>query len=175
MERLDDGGGGEELGSLAQAARSKELKTARTTLIAVGVITLLANGVMALLAKGMVDKAFEAEIRNMQQPGMVLDQDQLNQLKQQAVTSTQLICFGFAAVGLVFIGLGVFVNKAPVVCTAIGLVLYIAGWAITAVLDPTMIAKGIILKIIIIVALVKALQAAIAYQRETASAGLEPV
>jgi hypothetical protein len=50
--------------------------------------------------------------------------------------------------------------------TALGLILYVGAFAIFAAMDPASIAQGIIIKIIIIVGLVKALQSALAYQKE---------
>jgi hypothetical protein len=45
-------------------------------------------------------------------------------------------------------------------------VLYLAGNAISAVMDPTTIAQGIIIKIIIIAGLVRSIKAALEYERE---------
>jgi hypothetical protein len=158
------------LGSLAQSARSKHLKTAKVTLIAVGVLTILGNVVFAVAAESMVQQAIDKELRGV--PAGQIDQEVVAELKKQAVTTTRLVSGAFVAVGVVFIFLGLFVSRAPVACTATGLVLYLAGWAITGVLDPSMIFKGALLKVIIIVALVKALKAAIAFQKEE-SATLE--
>ena len=73
--------------------------------------------------------------------------------------------------GVVFVLLGFFVHRAPVAMTATGLILYIADYAIGAVLDPTYLVRGIIVKIVIVVCLVKALNAAIACERERRIAG----
>ena len=170
MERLSED---DELGSLADSARAKAVKTARTTLIAVGVLTIVANGFLAVAAESLVDSAFKKEINQLQQQGLQVDPAAVEGLKQEAVTSTRLTAIGFAGMGVVFIILGALVQRSPVVCTALGLVLYLAGAGITAMFDPSTLAKGFIIKIIIIVALVKALQAGLAAQREAAS--LEPV
>ena len=170
MERLSDD---DQLGSLADSARSKAVKTARTTLIAVGVLTIVVNGFLAAMAEPMVEAAFQKEINQLRQQGMDVDQNAVQNLKEEAVTSTRLTAVGFAGMGVVFLILGAFVQRSPVVCTALGLVLYIAGAGITAMIDPSTIAKGAIIKIIIIVALVKALQAGLAAQREASA--LEPV
>lgn len=74
--------------------------------------------------------------------------------------------FGFAGVGFTYFILGAFIYSAPVACTILGLILYVAGWAISAAMNPVMLANGIVIKIIIVMALVRAIQAAIAYQRE---------
>lgn len=156
-----------ELGSLGQSARTKHLKAAKTTMIIVGILTLGANIFMAISAENFVQAAFDKELRNI--PAGQIDQNKLAELKKDAVRSVQLTSFGFAALGVVFLVLGFLVYRAPVVTTATGLILYLAGWATSAAMDPTMIAKGIILKVIIIAALVRALKAAIEYQKEQAA------
>jgi uncharacterized membrane protein YphA (DoxX/SURF4 family) len=166
----DAEGESDGLGSLAQSSRKQNLKTARTTMFVVGALTIAANLFLALGAEKMVDLAFEKEIQKVRNQGMEVDPAAIGELKAQAVKSTRLAGFGFAAVGGVFILLGLFVYKAPVACTVLALVLYIAGWAISAVADPAQIVAGLLIKIIIIAALGKAVQAAIAYQREAAPA-----
>lgn len=145
----------EGLGSLAQSARTSHLKSARTTLFVIGVLTIIANLGMAALAQNLVDQ----ELRN-----------EPEQVKQQVVLVTQFVAGGFAAVGVIFLILGSLIYKAPVPCTVLALILYIAGQAISVLLDPTMLAKGAVVKVIIIVALVKAVQAALAYRREEMAA-----
>ena len=136
----------QNLGSLAQSARGKQLKSARNTLIAVGVLTALLNfGVAA--AAGSIAQG-NAEVQQM----------------------IMLSGIGFGLLGVVFIVLGVMVNTYPVPCTMLGLVLYIGANAVSALIDPTTIAQGIIIKGIIIVGLVKSLRAAQAYQQETNAA-----
>ncbi len=73
---------------------------------------------------------------------------------------------GFGALGVVFIVMGFFVTSFPVPITIAALVLYLAAFAITAVLDPTMIYRGIVIKIIIVGALVRSIKAALEYQRD---------
>ena len=63
--------------------------------------------------------------------------------------------------------LGVYVKKFPVPATITGLVLYLGANAVFGLMDPTTLARGLIIKIFIIIGLFKAVQAAIAYQRES--------
>jgi hypothetical protein len=160
-----------ELGSLGQSARSKHLKSAKVTMILVGILTIGANAFLAGMAEKLVDDAFKKELQNI--PAEQIDAVKLQELKQQAITTTKLVSIGFCVVGVVYLVLGFMVYRAPVATTATALVLYIAGWAVTGLMDPAMLLKGIILKIIIIGLLVRALKAAIEYQKE--SAGVEAV
>ena len=67
-----------------------------------------------------------------------------------------------------FIGLGLAVYKIPVVATVLGLILYIGANIVFVVLtgNPLVLAQGIVVKILIIIGLFKAVQSAVAYQRE---------
>ncbi len=58
------------------------------------------------------------------------------------------------------------VKTYPVPATVLGLVLYVGCAAVFGYLDPTTLAMGWLVKIIIVVALAKAIQSAVAYQRE---------
>jgi len=158
-----------ELGSLGQSARSKHLKSAKVTMIVVGILTLLVNGFVAVSAEKVVNDAFAKELKGI--PAGQIDAAKLEELKKQAITTTQLVAVGFCIVGVVYILLGFMVYRAPVATTATALVLYIGGWAVSGLFDPAMLVNGIILKILIISLLVRALKAAIEYQKE--SAGVE--
>jgi hypothetical protein len=124
----------------------------------IGVLTILANLGVAMLSDSRIDE----EAKKLQGQGMVVDQKAIEAAKRE----TQLTCAGFAAVGVVFIVMGFFVNAYPVPITISALVLYLAGNAISAVMDPTTIAQGIIIKIIIIAGLVRSIKAALEYERE---------
>jgi hypothetical protein len=160
----DDG-----LGSLAQSARKSSLKQARGILIAIGVLTLIANAVLFALAEKMTKDAIAAE-KAKAGPGVQFDPVKLKELEDQEIRLRQVSAAVAVVLGIAFIGLGIAVYKAPVACTVTGLVLYLAANAIYGVMDPESLAKGAIIKVIIIVFLAKAVQAAVAYQKEEAQA-----
>ncbi len=164
----DDSDGLDGLGSLAQSARSKQLRSAKIAMIAVGILTIGANAFMGLGAKAFVEAAFARELKGI--PADQIDNAKLAELKESAVKTVQLSAVAFSALGVVFIVLGLLVYRAPVLCTSLGLILYLGGWAIDAAFDPAMLLKGILIKAIVIAALVKALKAAIEYQKEHATA-----
>lgn len=70
------------------------------------------------------------------------------------------------ALGVVFCVCGILVTKFPVPLTILSLVLYVGATAGFAFLAPASLLQGIIFKIIIIVALGKSVQTALAFQRE---------
>jgi hypothetical protein len=155
------GGGESGLSSLAQSAREKQINTARGILIAIGVITIVVNIIMLFIVHGQIDESIRK---------VGVDPRNVPPAMQLQVATARLIGYGitgaFVAMGAAFIILGALVRKYPVPCTIISLVLYVGGTVVTAILDLRNIGAGWLLKIIIIVALVKAVQAALASERE---------
>lgn len=161
-----------ELGSLAQSARVGHLRSARITLFIVGGLTLLVNGFMFINASAEVDAEINKQIQAAG-PGAMVNQAELAVIKKQAINQIQVIYGGAAALGLAFILLGIFIYVAPVPIVVTGLILYIAGNAIFALIDPANLGRGIVMKALVVILMAKAVQAAIAYQKETAAAKRE--
>lgn len=159
-----------KLGGLAQSARTKEIRNARSILLVIGVLTLLLNGFLFSQAPNEVQVEIDKQIKELP-AGQVADPEEVAALKDEWVRATRVIYGGGVAFGLGFIILGVLAPKHPVPCTIGGLVLYIGGYAIFGYLNPPSLTQGILIKIIIVSALFKAMQAAIAHQKEL---GLEP-
>lgn len=159
-----------KLGSLAQSARTNQLRSARTTMYFVGGLTILANLFMVFGAEGLVENNFAAEMRQLQQEGFELDMAKVEEIKASAIRSTQLMGVGFVGVGIIFCILGAYIYKYPVPATVLALVLYLSGAAISAMIDPATVASGLVIKIIIIVVLAKAIQSALAYRRQELAA-----
>jgi len=156
------------LGNLAQAARGKELKSARTIMLFVGVMSILVNGYFFGAAASNVQEEIDKEVRKLG-PTFVVDPVKLAQVKSQAVRSTRLIAFGGMLLGGVFVACGLLVEKHPVPMTVTALTLYLGGNAVFGVLNPASLGAGWIMKIFIVIALFKAVQAAFAYQKEMAA------
>jgi len=154
-----------KLGSLTKSARAKQLKTARGILIVVGILTLLVNGFMFANARHEVEEVIQKQISDLRTHGQTADMTSVAEVHNRAVRLCQLIYGATAFLGVVFIALGIMVYAYPVPTTVIGLVLYIAGIAVFGLLNPVSLAQGIIFRIIIIVALAKSIQAAVAYQK----------
>jgi hypothetical protein len=144
---LDDRGDLPRLGSLAQTARNKHLKQARYTLLVVGILMVAIQAVMYFVELEQVKKF----------PG--IDQDTAQQF---------LLIFhgGAIAVGLIFVFLSFFVEQYPVPITVVALAIFLVEQAVFIAIDWENAYRGLVIKIIVIVALVKALQAGIAAQKE---------
>jgi len=164
----------EELGSLAQSARKTSLGSARGIMIFIGILSILVNIALIFLAEKMVIDAVQKEV-GQQNMGLPEVQEHI----KKATLVAQVVQGGFAFVGLIFLVLAALIYKAPVVCTTMGLVLYLVGWAVPVALSAIggdmeeagrALASGILIKIIIILALVRAIQSAVAYQNEQKTA-----
>jgi len=166
---------GDDLGSLAQAARSKQLHSARTILLVVGILTVLVNGFFVFMAKSMVEKQFETDLADLRRQGMVIDDSKVEELREGAISSTRLINGIGLALGMVFIFLGANVKKYPIPMTITGLILYLGSAAVFGLIDPTTLVRGIIIKILIVVGLFKAVQSAIAYEKEMKNEAVVPI
>ncbi len=157
------------LGSLAQAARGKQLNQARNILLVVGVLTIAANAVFLAMTRSQVRAALGQEVQKVQGRGMTVDQEKLAQLEESAVRASYLIQGAMLALGVVFVVLGLAVKRYPVPATVLGLVLYVGAGVIAGLLNPEILLQGIIIKILIVAGLIKAVQSAVVYQREMAS------
>jgi hypothetical protein len=156
-----------KLGSLAQAARGKQLNQARGILIAIGILTIVLNAIFLALARDQVEKEAEAEIAKQGGRGrVVINEAQFKQAKEEAVQFVIIANSVAIFLGVLFVIFGLIVKTFPVPVTVLSLVIYIGAVLVFGVLDPRTLGAGIIWKIIIVVALVKAIQTALAYERE---------
>jgi len=143
------------LGSLAQSARGNELKQAQRILIVIGLLTLAIN---AFLLYNLPNEIAQAMQQNKIGPD---DADRF----RQAVTASGYVVYGLPALlGVVFVIFGAIVKSFPVPITITSLVLYIIATLTFGLLNPAVLAQGIIMKVIIVVALFRAIKAAFAYQ-----------
>lgn len=157
------------LGSLAQSARSKKLKQARVILIVIGVLNIAGNLVFMLaLLPSFVKGELDKEIQKAKAQHMVVDQAKVKEVEALMMRYGYLGSVVGIGLGVVFVILGLIVKQYPVPATLLGLVLYIGTIIILALTDLQTISQGIILKVIFIACLLKALQAAIAYEKERA-------
>jgi hypothetical protein len=165
-----------KLGSLAQKARGKQLKQARIIFFVVGVLTIVMNIVDISMIRSNFRKAVDKEIQKKGGPGVVqVDRAQLQKAEDDTFLLGCAIDGVFMLLGVVFLIFGALVYRFPVPVTVTGLVLYLlslgAGLVIVAVGgEPEEIGRfvssGLLIRILIIVALAKAIQSAIAYEQE---------
>ncbi len=135
-------GAEKELREQRKRGGSGALGTAQITLILVGLLTIGLNGFLLFNASN--------EVENVMKGGDVA-------ISQQSLLQFVQIFYGsFIAVGVAMIILGALIYQFPVFCPLAGLILYILAIIVSGVLDPMSVIKGIIIKILVIVALAKA-------------------
>lgn len=161
------------LGSLAQAARAKELRSARIIFILIGVLTLIGNGIALATLDTQVDIAIKAEMKSQDLSESDVDPQDLAAARQSIKRVAYLIIGGAILLGIAYFVLAGLVSRYPIPVTVTGLVIYLASAAIFAVIDPTTLVQGIIVKIIIIIGLIKAVSAAVAYQKSLSAASAQ--
>src|SRR5262245_49467630 len=117
------------LGSLAQSARGKHLKQARGILIAIGILMVLGQTAMYFVETAQVKGEIQKEIRAAG-PDVVIDQADVREAEETVRRALLLVHGGAIALGVVFVILGIFVERSPVALTALGLVLYLGKEAV---------------------------------------------
>jgi hypothetical protein len=156
-----------KLGSLAQAARIKKLNEARNILLFVGLLTIAFNAVFLALARDNVKKELENEIAKAGGRGNVqIDPVKLQEAEDHAVLIVTLVNGAAIVLGVLFVVFGLIVKRFPAPVTILSLVLYVGAILGFAMIEPSTLAGGLLIKIIVIVCLAKAIQAALAYEKE---------
>jgi hypothetical protein len=161
------------LGSLAQSARSKKLNQARGILFVIGGLTIAVNVFLVATVRQRVQEGIKKELN--QQGLVVRDPAKLKEAEDYLIRLNTVVGIVGIVLGVVFVGLGFLIKTYPVPATVIALVLYVGATAVFGVMEPESLKTGWWIKIFIVVALVQAIQTAIAYQKElTAARDLEP-
>jgi hypothetical protein len=146
------------LGSLAQVARGNQLKQAQRILIVIGALTMAVNGFLLLNLPNEIRQAIRQE--------QVAPAD-IEQFAQ-GMTIAGCLVYGLPALlGVLFVVFGIIIKRFPVPITIISLVLYILATVALGLLDPTSVPRGLLIKIIFVVALFRAIQAALAFRAYT--------
>jgi hypothetical protein len=161
------------LGSLSQAARHKQLNTARGILIGVGIMTFLVNLAFFATIESQVNDLIKNQVDQLHKRGLQEDPASLAAYRSKVIKITQLFQGGAVALGVVFVILGCLVKRHPVSSTIMGMVLYLGSNALFGYFDPETLAKGLLIKIIVVFVLAKSIHAAIAYQREQTTRTIE--
>jgi predicted RND superfamily exporter protein len=157
----------------------KSLNQARGTLIAIGVLTILVNGFQLIglrdAVNAEINKAIQAQQAKARAQGMqwVVDPAKLDEARDAGMRVAYLIMYSVIGLGVLFVIFGLVVKSYPVPITITSLVLYLGATAIFAYLSPETLMAGIFIKVIIIIGLAKAIQAAIAYESERRVAAIK--
>ena len=134
-----------------------------------GILTIVVNTALFYFADSIVKSQLDTEVQKIRAQGMIIDHAKLSQIQDQAVRTTRLADGIAVLLGIVFVVCGALVYAFPVATTVTSLVLYLGAAAVYGAIDPMTLAHGWWMKIIIVVCLFKAVQAAIAYENERKS------
>ena len=140
---------------LAQAARRKHLTQIRWTMGVVGLLTVAANAFNLATIRENVEQALWKQ-------GVQQLPPDLNDL----MLLDETVAVIFMVLGVVFIALGFAAKFHPGLCTTVGLILYILGIAVGAFFEPASITRGIIFKVIVVLALLRAIGALRGHENE---------
>jgi hypothetical protein len=124
--------------SLQADELAKQAKKASVALLAVAILQVI-FGTLLLLAGGM--------------------------RSDQNIELTPFVFVAVYGIGLLFFALYLWARKSPLPAAIAGLVLFVTVHALDALVDPTALVRGIILKIIIIAVLLSAISAGVRHRR----------
>jgi hypothetical protein len=147
------------------------LNIAQRILFTVGILTILINLAQFGAIEAAVEQSMNAQAQKVIAQGKRIDPVKFAQIKKSAVQIGQLTAGGFVGIGVLYVVFGLILHRFPVPVTIVALSVYVGLTVIMLMIDPAHTAGRVIFRVIIIVALVKAVQAAIAYQRQRNSAG----
>jgi len=117
----------------------KAMTSAKRCLFAVGILQLLAGA------------AFYAGFRFAEEESV----------KQELL----IMLTGVGLIGILYIVLGLWAKRSPLPASIVGLVLYVSLLVFDGISDPAAIARGWIMKIIVLMVLVKGIKAGIQYRK----------
>lgn len=140
-------------GQLAQERLAKRKIQVKEDAIKGGRIAIMVVAVLTFIYTLWQWISFNNEIANARSnPMMVIDEDVVNQVR--------MILMAYFGASFLFVGFFFWAKKNPFSACLSALVIYVLSHVIAAVIDPANIARGIILKVIIIITLAKAISKA---------------
>ncbi|MCB9853498.1 MAG: zinc ribbon domain-containing protein [Phycisphaerales bacterium] len=90
--------------------------------------------------------------------------DQFAEIQQIDPDGMNIVLAAVAIIGIVFFGLYLWSRKSPFPAAVVGLVVFVTLHLVEALIDPTTLYKGLLVKIIIIAILVGAVRAGVRYR-----------
>jgi hypothetical protein len=150
----------------AKQGYQQKIKSGRTTILVVGILLFLNTAVIYFIPQGDLRKA-ENEVR-MAKGNEEYDQDLVLAQEREIAKARGLIRLfvgAFFLLACTFIGLWVWAKSKPLPATLTALILFIALQAFNLAVEPETMIRGILVKVIVLVALVSAVSAAAKYQK----------
>jgi uncharacterized Zn finger protein (UPF0148 family) len=147
-------------------AHQQRMRSGRTTILVVAILTLIAAVAVYFIGTSALDKAMQEvdSVRHDEDidPAAIAEADAENQKAERLV---MLIAGLNILLGVIYLGLWVWAKARPLPATISALILFATVWVASAALDPAELIRGIIVKIVILVFLIKAVDSARKFQR----------
>jgi hypothetical protein len=144
----------EPLPRLVDCLRLRKLRYARLILVIAGLFLMGFSLVVFAMAEEVVRREFA-------RANIPVKPQEL----QRWVRIEQVFQLGQAGVGLALAVCGLAIYRAPLFCSIAATVIFVLHQAICLAVEPLSLFRGAIMKILIVIALVGAIQAAIRYRR----------
>lgn len=158
-----------EYDSITQKLYRDQLRTVRVTLFVIGAIAVVANWSRFANVPTEVSAIIQGEIRELG-PEVVMEQEELDAWKEAAIHQGRLIFGTSACLGLAFILLAIFINRAPLLVTVAGLFSFLALHTVFALLEPDTLGHSVVFKVAAVILLARGAYVAIAHQSQNAAA-----
>jgi hypothetical protein len=158
---------GQQIGAkYAKQTYQGKMKSGRTTILVCGILFTLGTVVLHFMLQSELGKA-EAQIR-LAKGNAQYDQDAVAEAEKELAKGAgmaRLVVIAHGVLAATFYGLWGWAKSRPLPATLAALILFIAVQLIGAALEPESIVKGILVKVLILVALIGAVNAAQKYQK----------
>lgn len=153
-----------KLGSLATQQHQQHIKSARGIIMFVAIVTLIFAAYQWYTLSDIIQK-FETDLAKLRNdPTMIVDENVVKQNRDIFATAKMQV-FGIAITGFIFFGIFFWVPHNPFAACLTALIIYVASHLVDAVLDPTSLQRGIIIKILFVIALTQGVKSGLAYKR----------
>jgi hypothetical protein len=157
------------MASLSQAARKRQLRIARNILIFLGVVKIVISSYFFSAIDAKVNENVQQQVQQALRRGKVLNKEEIAQAAQRAKYIERIIWGVAGILGGVFVFFGLMVKQYPVPITVLSLLLYLLATAIFGIIEPLSLMEVLFFKIFAVFALIRSVQAAIAYKRVESS------
>lgn len=151
-------------GARATKSRATNTRTARRWVLAIAILQVLAGLVLGFTHQAKADQAVahlaaneDDEVMQLQDGGTAT----AGELRRAIARERVQVFVVPIGLGVVFLLLFLWAKRAPVPAIGTALALYVTAHLLTAIVDPTEIAKGIILKVLCILGLARGLKSAL--------------
>jgi hypothetical protein len=151
----------------AAARRQRGLRIqVQSILMAMGLFVIVFELVVPLvLMPKRIPKALEKRTQSVEAKGVEVDPERKQQEAENLRSIARFTGQVYIIAGVALIALGILAARYPVAAASLGLTLFVSAWLALGIWQPITFNLVLLMKVLVAVCLVKALQAALASQR----------